>query len=171
MSKLNPTFFGKVGEDGKFRFNPNDRKLFDLFVASYPAESDLVIQVRKFRRQRSNDQNAYYWGVVIPIIQEAIGNLRERETHADIQDAVGASTAGLENIVDPEDVHDILKFQFLRSYVAGVFERVKSTTDLDTLAFEDYLSRVRTWATQELGVFIPLPNESEEWLNSGGYNS
>jgi len=37
--------------------------------------------------------------------------------------------------------------------------RTRSTTDLTTVEFEDFCSRVRTWASKTLKIIIPLPNE------------
>lgn len=34
-----------------------------------------------------------------------------------------------------------------------------STTELDTMQFEDYLERIRTWAQKFLKYRIPYPNE------------
>jgi len=37
----------------------------------------------------------------------------------------------------------------------------KSTAELTTKEFEEYTTSIRQWASQELGVYIPTPNE--EW--------
>jgi len=34
-----------------------------------------------------------------------------------------------------------------------------STTELDTMQFEDYLEKIRTWAKKFLNYRIPYPNE------------
>lgn len=38
-------------------------------------------------------------------------------------------------------------------------ERVKSTTELTTLQQEDFMTKVRTHASIERNIFVPLPNE------------
>ena len=38
-------------------------------------------------------------------------------------------------------------------------ERVRSTTELTTLEQEDFMTKVRTHASFELNMFVPLPNE------------
>lgn len=85
------------------------------------------------KTERSIRQNAYYWSVV-----------------------VGSVARVLE--YTPEKTHEALRWKFLphRGQVLPVAE---STADLSTLEFEEYLSRVRTWASVSLGCFIPLPNE------------
>jgi hypothetical protein len=97
---------------------------------------------RAFKQSRSNNQNRYYWGVVVELLSEHTG-------------------------FDREDVHEILKHRFLRRTVwvhtkHGTQEQniiTKSTTGMTTKAFEDYLSDIRRWASAELGVYLPEPNE------------
>ena len=82
---------------------------------------------------RSLNENDYYWGVVIE----------------EISDFTGFS---------PQEVHELLKWKFLR-IVKGKLESCRSTTNLSVGEFEDYLSQIRQWASEELNCFIPLPNE------------
>lgn len=96
-------------------------------------EIELIIRQKK--SQRSLDQNSYYWGVVVAILGDHCG-------------------------YDPEEMHEALKFKFLRKGKEGL-ETVTSTTDLNTKEFEDYLERIRRWASMELNCFIPQPNEVE----------
>ena len=92
------------------------------------------IAVSEVKRGRSNNQNAYMWGVVLPPIVEMF-----RE-------------AG--NNVDAEDVHSYLKQhvgklkQVLVSPEGEVFTAVGSTAKLSTVEFELYLERVRAWAAE-----------------------
>lgn len=93
----------------------------------------------KTLRGRSNNQNRYYWSVVLGLIAEETGHTTE-------------------------ELHEFLKSMFLpRTFIqVGKREReiVKSTTDLSTADMEGFLTRVRVFASQELNVFIPLPNEA-----------
>lgn len=97
---------------------------------------------RSFKKNRSNQQNSYYWGVLVALISEHTG-------------------------FTTEETHEILKHKFLRRTVwitkkGGIQEQsviTKSTTGMTTKAFEEYLSQIRIWASAELGVFLPEPNE------------
>ncbi|MEA2036722.1 MAG: hypothetical protein U9O94_04400, partial [Nanoarchaeota archaeon] len=80
-------------------------------------------------------ENAYYWGVVVKLIGEHLGYL-------------------------PNEVHDALKWKFLRREGLKL-DKSLSTTVLDTIDFEEYLSNIRQWAGQDLEMIIPLPNEVE----------
>jgi hypothetical protein len=94
------------------------------------------------KKIRSNNQNKYYWGVIIPKLSELTGYTKD-------------------------EIHEILKFKFLSSSLkiwnkSGEFDSygiLKSTTDLDTKEFETFLSEVREWASIRLNCFIPEPNE------------
>ena len=85
---------------------------------------------------RSDNQNAYYWAVVIGLIAENCG-YRQSWEH--------------------EEVHSKLKDMFLPRH--GQLNITRSTSDLNTVEFEEYLSKIRQWASEYLSLYIPLPNE------------
>ncbi|MCE5335161.1 MAG: hypothetical protein LLG06_11320 [Desulfobacteraceae bacterium] len=93
------------------------------------------IVVRKRKSQRSQDQNRYYWGVVVEILAKHFG-------------------------YEPEEMHEALKFKFLRTH-AGDLPTVKSTAKLNTGEFTEYVDRVIRWAAAEHGCYVPGPNEVE----------
>lgn len=97
---------------------------------------------RVFKKDRSSNQNRYYWGVIIDLLSEHTGFNRD-------------------------EMHEVLKHKFLRRTLwvpkkDGVKEQsiiTYSTTDLTTKQFEEFLAAIRMWASQDLGVCIPEPNE------------
>ena len=90
------------------------------------------ITVKKFR---SNDQNSYYWGVVIDILSNELG-------------------------YEPKEMHDALRVHFLSKpdEKTGLM-KVASSTALDTKEMEVYLEGIRRWASIEMSIVIPNPNE------------
>jgi len=100
-------------------------------------------------KNRSNPENRYYWGVIVELLSQELGYERE-------------------------EMHEILKAIFLKEKTflktkAGVEEVAfaRSTSELNTAEFEDYLRRIRVFASTELGIFVPLPNEAiDEKSNS-----
>lgn len=107
--------------------------------------------VKGYKAQRSNKQNAYYWGCIIPYVQDGLLEL------------------GFEKrILDQETVHEMLKGKFLKEDLAtdqwnGEFiTHVGSTTDLNKLEFSDYIENIRTWAAEYLSINIPDPEEQIE---------
>lgn len=95
---------------------------------------EVYVVIKNRRKTRTNNQNSYYWGVVLELISQHTGHL-------------------------PEHMHDYFRFQFLMDRELN-FPRPISTKDLNTQDFEEYLSKIRMFASQELGIFIPLPNET-----------
>jgi hypothetical protein len=106
----------------------------------------IVVSLREQKRTRSNPQNRFYWGVVIPAVLDMFVE------------------AG--NDTNPEEVHSFLKEQVGGSVCVKVLLTpdgkrrpvLRSSADLSTQEFEDYLERIRVWAA-EIGTIIPLPNE------------
>ena len=124
--------------NGKFR--PYDKERFIAEFKSLEGKRIEVI-VRPESRQRSNPQNKYYWGVVLKILSNETG-------------------------YEPDELHLIFKDLFLKEYAEInkedkriVIPYLKSTTELSTQEFEDYLTRIKRWAAIELNIYIPEPNE------------
>jgi hypothetical protein len=107
---------------------------------------DIIITIEKKRKKRSNPQNAYYWGIVLPMMQTGFyNNLGE---HVGIQEA-----------------HEFLKGRFLFREVVNqelgeVIKLSKSTTELSTIEWETYMDQIRAFSTEFLGIQIPLPNDT-----------
>jgi hypothetical protein len=105
----------------------------------------LIVSLKEQKRRRSLNQNAYYWGCVLPPL---VAMFRE---------------AG--NNVDAEDVHSYLKEhvgklkQIFVTSDGEILTGAGSTAKLSTVEMEVYLEKVRAWAAEH-GVAIPLPNES-----------
>ncbi len=95
-------------------------------------DGDYLISVKKQTKVRSNNQNSYYFGVVVKMIAEEVG-------------------------YTPNETHEALKHKFLSEH--GEFPRIKSTSELTTVEFEDYLAKVRMFGSEFCNLYIPLPNE------------
>ena len=86
---------------------------------------------------RSLNQNSYMWGVVYKELAIHLGYTLD-------------------------EIHELMKQRFLpRMLVLGKesYNVPLSTTELSTVEMEEYLSQIREWASTELNVNIPLPNE------------
>jgi hypothetical protein len=67
---------------------------------------------------------------------------------------------------DKDDLHIFFKQKFLISYLSlsfinNILQYTQSTTKLSTIEMEDYLEKIRVFASRELGCFLPKPNETE----------
>ena len=94
-------------------------------------------------KQRSNPQNKYFHGLVLPIIAEHTG-------------------------YSTDEVKDLVKSMFLKREMMvktkeGMKEvsTVRGSAVLSTKEFEKFMEDIRRWASFELGLFIPLPNEGD----------
>jgi len=134
-----PTFRATI-ENGKLVLNHPD-----MFAHHLRSLEGKVVQVtvKIPRPPRSENQNAYYWGVVINLIARSNGYNPDDAT-------------------DRARVHDALKRLFLTTY-DGKLPIVGSTTDMNTVEFEEYMANVRAWASAEMNCYIPLPNETEQY--------
>lgn len=106
---------------------------------------DVLITFEKPKKKRSNPQNAFYYGVIIPIVQNALRD------------------AGY--IMTNEATHDLIKLKFLKEVIltnedtGEVVERVKSTTELSTSQFMDFVAEISIFTNEYFGVIIPSQNE------------
>ena len=104
----------------------------------YPEGAYLVVS--KNKPNRSNEQNRYYFGVVVKILSNETG-------------------------YTVDEMHEILKYKFLGvkeiSWGTDRIVTIKDSKSLKTDEFEDYLKRIREWASAELSIYLPLPNEVE----------
>jgi hypothetical protein len=104
----------------------------------YHKDGDIMsLTIQKYKKTRSNPQLRYYFAVPVKYLSEHLGY------HVD-------------------EMHDLLKHMFnpkLIDVKGYCVEIGGSTGDLKTDEMEDYLSRIRMWASSELNLYIPLPNE------------
>jgi len=102
----------------------------------------VVLTIDKKKRKRSNDQNEYYWGCVIPMVQRAMNSYG--------------------NDYSRNETHEFLKAQFnWKEVVVKDCQYIKvpqSTTKLSTVDFMEYLDKIYLFASEQLGIEIPLPN-------------
>lgn len=104
----------------------------------------VLITIETEKKQRSGNENRYYWGVVLPLI------------HSMIQEAG--------NTVTREDVHEYLKL-YVGRLVKDIHDPdgeakpvTRSSSDLTTKEWEDWMTNIRAWAAP-FGVQVPFPNE------------
>lgn len=119
--------------DGKIVFK--NRRYFDGMLSLYEDCEHATLTLERQRGTRSKRANAYYWGVVLPLIGEHVGEL-------------------------PEELHETMKSLFLRKkrlWRGGEITTLKSTASLTTDEFMEYVEQVRREG-MELGVITPDPD-------------
>ena len=133
MKNLLVLFYGTV-RDGKLSLYQKNK--FNQEVSKNEGK-EIALTLRPAELIRTTAENRYYRGVIVKMVSEDMG-------------------------IIPDEAHDYLKSLFLKVgvEVSGKrYEIIRSTTALTISEFEDYCSCCREWASVELNVVIPLPNE------------
>src|SRR5574343_246634 len=110
--------YGKV-KSGKF--HPEKRLLEELKRFE---DKDVMIEVKRKKRLRSNQQNSYYWGVILEYFCQGYKELNSER-------------------LSKEEAHDFLKHRFnyreIINEATGEIDRIGlTTTNLSTIEAEEY---------------------------------
>ena len=135
MKDFVPIFEGKI-KNGKLILR--EKKGFRIWLDGLEGQEVQAI-IRRPQRIRSQNENKYYWGIVVEMISNETGQ-------------------------DKETIHNVLKDLFLKERIFlknKEYEVIKSTAELTTIQFEEFLRQCRQWASMELGIYVPEPNEIE----------
>lgn len=128
---MTPVFHAQV-KKGSLYFDESSK--FAAFLAGMEGQR-VNVTVQKPGRPRSNQENRYYWGVVIKTLSDHTG-------------------------YSDDEMHDALRMLFLKDHTESI-PTIRSTAALTTVEFEEYMTKIRAWASQELSVYVPEPNEVE----------
>lgn len=106
---------------------------------------EITITIKRKRKTRSNSQNAYYWGILIPLMVDAVKN-------------------EWGEVWSNEKAHEFFKMHFLyyekiNQETGEVVKLPKSTTENTTVEMEEYHSQIREFLLEWFGVNCPLPND------------
>ena len=113
-----------------------------------PKKANWIYEVtlKRIWKDRSLNQNRYYFGVVLKILSEELW-------------------------YTSEECHEVFKDRLLtKTYHPNKNKRIKlkrvvSTADLTTIEFEAYLTKIKAFALQKLWILIPDPNNTEFYYN------
>lgn len=105
-----------------------------------------TMEPKEKREKRSLGQNAYFHGVLCPIVLE------------------GLRDAGWDEFEDIEDVKDYLKGLFARvstvnKHTGEIITRIQKTSKMTTVEFMEFCDKIIKWGAEWLGIQIPYPNE------------
>lgn len=123
-----------------------NREQIKQAIASFEGK-EIIITIDKAKKTRSNNQNSYYWGVCIPLIQsglkDATGEFRSSENiHYNILLPLFSPSVEIINT----DTGQVLT------------ERI-SSSEMTTIQFMEYVMEIQKWSSEFLNVDIPDPNE------------
>lgn len=124
---------GKVSK-GKLKFD--DPQGLSCYLAGLEGkEVEVIVQQR--RKQRSLNQNNYYW-LLVEILANYWGYWKD-------------------------EAHEAIKWQFLRVEHEGKPPTVKSTTKLSTEEMNEFIENLKIWSMTEFNVFLPDADVVIEW--------
>lgn len=132
-------YFAKVSPSGEWEGVPK-KKLRQEVARLFGGQSIEIIIHRK-KKHRSVQQNRYYW-MAVTMLSDHTGFTKD-------------------------EMAAILKQKFLKTTKVNedsgaVYEYVKSTTELTTTEFMDYVADIQRFASEEFDIFIPDPGEQIE---------
>ena len=128
-------------QNGKFTRN---RTIVLQAINSFN-NADVVLTFDKPKKKRSNSQNSYYWGLLIPLMQQGAKDLWGEVWSID-------------------KAHKFLsqKFVFHESVntkTGEITNTHKSTTELTTTDWEVYMTEIRIYLLEDFDIDAPEPNE------------
>lgn len=107
---------------------------------------EITIIIKRKRKTRSNEQNRYYWGLLIPLMVDAV-------------------KVEWGEIWSNEKAHEFFKMHFLyyeklNEETGQIIKLPKSTTENTTVEMEEYHSQIREFLVEWFNVTAPLPGEN-----------
>lgn len=108
---------------------------------------EVRITLEKLKKKRSNNQNAFYWGVVIPLIQNGL-----KEATGEFRSADNIHYRILLPLFSP--INEIVNTE-----TGEVVNEKLTSSDMTTTQFCEFIMEVQKWSAEFLGVDIPSPNE------------
>lgn len=126
-----------------FKFKGSDCLTAIEKVSDYCKDPDerYILLVQKAKQKRSLAQNRFYWGVLVKMLSDYTG-------------------------FTPNEMHQVLGDN-LWSYEKDGKKFIKSTTEMNTAEFAANIDAARLFAQDNIGVYIPEPNEitNEVWMS------
>jgi len=140
----NLEYICECNEDGEITIR--NKRGFIQDVNTFFKGKLFKMKLFQYRKTRSLPQNGYYHACVIPAVLDGlVDNGYERHK------------------LNSEVVHEFLKEQFLKTEIISektgdVITVTKSTSELTTVEFMDYIASIQKWASEFLGIVIEDPN-------------
>lgn len=138
---LIPVFAGEVTTDGRLLLAADERERRSGYLRRL-AGKQVDVVVKAHRNKRSTKQNAWHWGVAVPLIAQELGY--DKHDHERLHYALVSKCFG--TTFDP----------VLQQEVPNV-----RSSKLKTAQFSELMEWEVRWAATELSITIPLPDDVE----------
>jgi hypothetical protein len=128
-------------QDGNLKRNRN----LIIDALNHFEGQNIILTIQKQKKTRTSPQNRFYHGVCVAILQQCLKDVGYLMTN--------------------EQVHEMLKLKFLKESIlvneetGEYLERIKSTTELSTVDFMEYIQQIQKFAIEYFNTEIPDPNQ------------
>ncbi len=136
-----PTFHGVVTKAGQLELLDVERIRRRVYLLGL-AGREVEITIKVHLDRRSTRQNAWWWGIAVPLIAHEFGY--DKHEHDKLHYALVSLCFG--TTVDTVTKQEIPNMR---------------SSHLTTVQFSELMEWAVRWAAHEHGIVIPLPNESE----------
>lgn len=149
MATQELTYKFKVDDEGNIKII--NRKQFITDMKAMFGGGEAIGVFRKARKQRSTLANSFYWAVYIPEVMEGLVQMGYDRYQ-----------------LNREVVHDMLRHKFLTvelpspDYSGEFITITKSTSELTSAEFSDYMVDIQRWSNEFLGIVLSEPNTQKE---------
>jgi len=140
-------FYGKV-EHGQLRLISQDQ--YEKLIKALEGQS-IKLVLGKRPKIRTSKQNRYYFGVVVKMICDEVGEYGKEGTDR--------MHAHLKSMFAPREEH---KYIGIDGKEVVKMEPIHTADLLTTQFSNDYVEKVKIWAATYLNIYIPDPNECEQ---------
>jgi hypothetical protein len=137
------SYFGKIDDEGVMRL---DHKSQFLNGCMNFKGKDIMLTLEEKKNRRTNQQNAYLWGIVYKVALDGFIELGNEGLTVD-------------------DIHDFFKEKFLPrdkviviNSTGEVIPVAISTKALSSEGMRTYIEKIARWCATYLNLIIPLPN-------------
>lgn len=110
--------------------------------------AERIYRKRSTRTENGLGENGYYWGIVLSEYVTGAYEIQQR-------------------VIDKKQAHQELKancnfIEHCNEDTGEIMKELKSTANLTTVEFEEYLDRCRAFISEWFGINVPMPNEQGE---------
>jgi hypothetical protein len=126
-----------------YEFKRNKKSVLDALNSFNGNDFKMILELPK--KKRSNNQNRFYWGVLIPLMQ-----LGAKDLWGEVWS------------IDKAHKHLSGKFVFHESInerTGEITQTPKSTTELTTTGWEVFMTEVRIYLLENFDIDAPEPNQ------------
>jgi len=137
---------------------------FDVFLSEIEKKNrdDNYLKITNPKVKRTIEQNAYYWGAVIPFIHKL--KLFPKLAQYQLSDNLEVKNGLVSSCRDL--YHGTLSNHFL-GYQVGTKKEIMngtiSSSSLSISGFEIYLKLVDEWFLEQTGLYLPSSDEFKSW--------